>query len=196
MYWYIPSNSNPQELYMKNLMNGSFHKFNFDSSIQYGDGDFIISVDHQADEWYLYLWRSNTLIGQYKSTIPWSDLRQSTGAASTTVQQRLDHGTNWYDARNDISVPQMPGNFAGSQMGFTPFGGFRTRTNSGGHMITFDNQGNELYRYTQDPMFGRSANSTSYAWRHFGVPIISSEAASAGVNAADLKITITGIEQT
>ena len=197
MYWYIPSNSNPQELYMKNLMTGGFYKFNFNASISYGDGDFIISVDHSSNKWYLYIYRSNTLIGQYESTIPWTDLRDSTGSASVQNQTRKDLGHTWYSSRTDITVDQMPGDFHGAQMGFTPSGGFRTRTNqSGGPMITWDKNGNELYRYTQDPMFGRSTNSPSYTWRHFGVPIISSEASSAGVNAADLKITITGIEQT
>lgn len=196
-YWYVPSSSNPQELYMKNLMNGSFHRFNFDASIQYADGDFVISVDHSSDTWYLYIYRSNTLIGQYKSTIPWSDLRDSTGDAATVNQQRKDHSHSWYTSRKDITVDQMPGDFHGAQMGFTPTGGFRTRTNqTNGPMITWDKDGNELYRYTEDPMFGRRTTSTSFAWRHFGVPIISSEAGSAGVNAADLKITITGIEQT
>ena len=196
MYWYIPSSGYSGDLYCKNLLNGSFHRFNFDAAISYADGDFVISVDYANDVWYLYIYRSNTLVGQYKSNIPWSDLRNSTGDAATQSQSRKEHAHNWYDTRKDITVPQMPANFRGAQMGFTPSGGFRTRTNSGGHMITFDNEGNELYRYTQDPMWGRKANSTSYVWRHFGVPITSSEAASAGVNSADLKIMITGIEQT
>ena len=195
MYWYIPSNSNPQELYMKNMMNGAFYKFNFDASISYADGDFIISVDHSADEWYLYIYRSNTLVGQYKSNISWTDLRTAAGSAAVTALTRKDLGHTWYNSRTDITVPQMPGNFRGSQFGFTPKGGFRTKTNSN-EMITFDNTGNELYRYSSDPMFGRTSGSTSYAWRHFGVPIISSEAGSAGVNDADLKVTVTGIEQT
>lgn len=193
MYCYIPS-SGYSTMYIKNLLNGSFHEFVMNHQPQYGHGDFCLSVDHQADEWYIYMYTSYTQITQFKAPFSWTDMRTSSGAASSPSQTRNNHTyADWAEV-NQLTVPYMISDFQASQFGTTPQGGVRFRIQNG-DMVTMDKNGNELYRHSSDPQFGRSA-STANVWRHFGHPITSSDAQTYGLDEADLKITITGIEQT
>lgn len=193
MYCYIPS-SGYSSMYVKNLLNGSFHEFSMNYQPQYGHGDFCLSVDHQADEWYVYMYYNSTTMLQYKAPFSWTDMRTSSGAASSPSQTRNNHAYSDWAEVNFITVPQMLTDFQASQFGTTAQGGVRFRVTNG-DMVTMDKTGVELYRYSSDPKFGRSAN-TGKVWRHFGHPISSSDAATYGLDEADLNITITGIEQT
>jgi hypothetical protein len=81
-------------------------------------------------------------------------------------------------------------------MGYTATGGFRVRDNSG-IMYKFEN-GEIMHSYAAPPLSGYESVGTptsSYPWRHFGVPVLSSEISSAGLTAPEIKVSLHGITQ-
>ena len=193
-YCYITSlNTNPSQIFMKNTVTGAFYRFPMPYTLPTSYGDFVISVDHQRDEWYLYGVYNNTQIMQAKGPWSWTEMKNSNGNAAVSANTRKNVAA--WDGVTLINVNSMPSDMQGSQLGYTSSGGVRYKM-SNNTMVTLDRDGTEKYRYTTDPMYGHSSNGASDLWRHFGHPILTTRATAAGLTDADIKVTITGIEQT
>lgn len=196
MYCYMPSSGYTGQLYIKNTITGAFYETIFPVSMQWTHGSFVLSVDHQNDDWYVYYHSSANTITQLKGPWSWSEMLGSTGSATpSAVNTRKQIGSSSWASANNLSAPGLYQNFHGGQLGYTATGGVRYR-DSNNVMYTLDNTGTLQYSYTSDPKFGNSGGSGNLLWRHYGHPIPASIAASAGLSSADVKVTITGIEQT
>jgi len=193
-YCYIVSlNTNPSYIYLKNTATGAFYRFPMPYTLNSSYGDFVMSVDHINDEWYIYGVTSSSQIIQFKGPWSWTEMRLTNGDAAVSINTRKDDGA-WASITSFSSLP-MASDMQGTQLGYTSKGGVRYKTN-GNQMVTLNTNGQEVFRYSSDPMFGNSSNSTGNLWRHFGHPVLATNAAGAGLSDADIKLTITGIEQT
>lgn len=196
MYCYIPSSGYSGSLYIKNTITGAFYEANLPVALQFTHGSFVLSVDHSSDDWYVYYHSANNTITQLKGPWSWSEMLGSTGAAApSAVNTRKQIASSGWAGTKSITATGLYGAFHGGQLGYTATGGVRYR-DSNNVMYTLDKTGALKYSYTSDPKFGNSGGSISSVWRHYGHPIPTSVASAAGLNTADLKVTITGIEQT
>jgi hypothetical protein len=193
-YCYITSlNSDPYKIYLKNTVNGAFYRFPMPTPLDAANGDFVMAVDHINDEWYIYGYLNSSQIQQLKGPWSWTEMKNGTGSAAVTTNVRKDI-TSWAD-QNVFNVGTMSNDMQGGQFGYTSRGGVRYKTNNN-EMVTLDTGGNELFRYNSDPLHGNKGNDATRLWRHFGHPVLNTNAAAAGLSDADVKVTITGIEQT
>jgi len=193
-YCYITSlNSDPYKIYLKNTVNGAFYRFPMPQPLNTSTGDFVMAVDHINDEWYIYGYLNNTQIIQLKGPWSWTEMKLGNGSAAVTTNVRKDV-SSWADEQV-FNVETMSSDFQGTQFGYTSSGGVRFKT-TGNEMVTLDTGGNEVYRYSSDPMYGNKGPGQADLWRHFGHPVLATNAAAAGLSDADVKVTITGIEQT
>ena len=196
MYCYMPSSGYTTYIYIKNTITGAFYQANLPAALQMTHGSFVLSVDHSSDSWYIYYHNGANNLTQLKGPWSWSEMLGSTGAAApSAVNSRVSISSADWAEHNNITAPGLYQNFWGGQLGYTATGGVRYR-DSANKMYTLDATGNLKYSYNEDPKFGNKAGSSTYLWRHYGHPVSSSVAAAAGLNTADVKVTITGIEQT
>lgn len=196
MYCYMPSSGYTTYIYIKNTITGAFYQANLPAALQMTHGSFVMSVDHSNDAWYIYYHNGANNLTQVKGPWSWSEMLGSTGAAAPSAgNSRVSIASSDWEEHNNISAPGLYQNFHGGQLGYTATGGVRYR-DSNNVMYTLDATGNLKYSYTEDPQFGNAGGSAGYLWRHYGHPIPTSVASAAGLNNADVKVTITGIEQT
>jgi hypothetical protein len=196
MYCYMPSSGYSGSIYIKNTITGAFYEAHLPVALQFTHGSFVLAVDHSNDAWYIYYHNGANNLTQVKGPWSWSEMLGSTGsAAPSAVNTRKQIASSGWAGTKSITAPGLFGQFHGGQLGYTATGGVRYR-DSNNIMYTLDVTGDLKYSYTSDPKFGNAGASAGYLWRHYGHPIPSSIAAAAGLTSADVKVTITGIEQT
>lgn len=196
MYCYMPSSGYTTSIYIKNTITGAFYEAQLPIAMQFNHGSFVLAVDHSSNDWYIYYHSAANSLVQLKGPWSWSEMLGSTGAAApAAVNTRKQIASSSWAGNTVITAPGLYQNFWGGQLGYTATGGVRYR-DSNNVMYTLDKEGNALYSYIADPQFGNAGGQANYLWRHYGHPIPTSVATSAGLNQADVKVTITGIEQT
>jgi hypothetical protein len=196
MYCYMPSSGYSGSIYIKNTITGAFYEAHLPAALQFTHGSFVLAVDHSNDAWYIYYHNGANNLTQVKGPWSWSEMLGSTGsAAPSAVNTRKQIASSDWAEHNNITALGLYQNFHGGQLGYTATGGVRYR-DTNNVMYTLDATGNLKYSYTEDPQFGNKGGSSGYLWRHYGHPIPTSVASAAGLTNADVKVTITGIEQT
>jgi hypothetical protein len=192
----MPSSGYTSSIYIKNTITGAFYQAMLPAALQMTHGSFVMSVDHSNDAWYIYYHNGANNLTQVKGPWSWSEMLGSTGSAAPSANNtRMQIASSDWAEHNNITALGLYQNFHGGQLGYTATGGVRYR-DTNNVMYTLDATGNLKYSYTEDPQFGNKGGSSGYLWRHYGHPIPTSVASAAGLTNADVKVTITGIEQT
>ncbi len=189
LYYYITSNSNPSQLYIKSLETGAFYYFPMPLNITYSPGNFISSVDVANDKLYLYSQINSTTVRWFKVNVSWSELRTGNNFTANTRKDFTSSDFTYEDINLPFSI--STNNYQNNLMGYTPTGGLRIRDQNG-KMYKIEN-GEVVHSYDTPPISGVPTPSVNKAWRHFGVPLLNSEISSAGLTAPGLRVSLHGI---